>query len=137
MIETDFQFENENQASRYLGDTVSAAFKTLHETMQPGQSLELNLKQLIKSKAGNDQLRKAAADALQGSWHAIPTEEDEQREYLSKLITKKDSSPSVSVTFMVSEILTTCIFCKELSPFILVKAHDLESSTRCFHCTAS
>ena len=66
MIETDFQYENELQASRYLGDTVVAAFKTLLETMQPGQSLELNLKQ-PKCKAGNEQLRKAAIDALYGS----------------------------------------------------------------------
>ncbi len=66
MTEADFQFENENQASRYLGETVSAAFKTLLETMQPGCSIDLILKQL-KSKAGNDQLRKADADALHSS----------------------------------------------------------------------
>ena len=57
MIETEFQFENENQASRYMRDTVSAAFKTLLETMQPGQNIELNLGQL-KNKAGNDHLQK-------------------------------------------------------------------------------
>ena len=80
MNETDLKFENEHQASRYLGDTVSAAFKTLFETMQPGQGLELNLKQL-KNMAGSDQLRRAIDAALHGSWHVIPTEEDEQREY--------------------------------------------------------
>ena len=124
MIEANFQFENDRQASRYLGDKVSAAFKKLIETMQLGQSLELNLKQL-KREAGNDQLRRAAEHALHDSWHVIPTQEDEQRAYLRKLITKNASSPPASVTFMVSEINTTCSVCNEKSHFKLVKAYGL------------
>lgn len=80
--------------------------------MQPGKSIELNLNQL-KNKAGNDQLRKAADNALHDSWHVIPTEEDNQREYLRKLITKNAPPPPVAVKFMVLEINTTCSVCEK------------------------
>ncbi len=124
MIEPDFQFENKNQVSRYLGDTISAALITVLEPMQPGQSIELDIR-MLKSESGYDQLGKTADNVLHESWHVIPTEEDNQREHLKKHITKNASPAPGSVTFMVSEINTTWSVCDKNSPFKLIKAHDL------------
>ncbi len=124
IVDIDYKLNKEDQVTRPLYDTISAALKTLLEAKEMNQSLENDLDD-IKSAATSDRLRQAIDTALNDNWNVIQTEENEARQYLSKLITKNDPPPPVSVSFIVPEIKTTWTTCNENSLFKLIKAHDL------------